>query len=181
MVWWQEGQCALALHVSLQRCSAQMAPVCSAGLIRTLASSQIAWIQDLIHVSSVIIALISEVSVFVPKDIPPPTSLHVCSFDFRKINGGDRRDCLWYDRESMTPMFCCVVLIFMSLSSKENTKENMEKVTGKPFKAEWVFNKWKRKGTPQVFLRRWLHRMHVARYRYVETFATCSSSINSES
>lgn len=72
MVWWQEGQCALALHVSLQRCSAQMAPVCSAGLIRTLASSQIAWIQDLIHVSSVIIALISEVSVSVPKDIRPP-------------------------------------------------------------------------------------------------------------
>lgn len=35
----------------------------------------------------------------------------------------------------MTPMFYCMVLIFMSLSSKEN-KANMEKVTGKQFKTE---------------------------------------------
>lgn len=77
--------CPCSQGLPLQLCSTQMAPVCSVALIITLASSEIAWIQNLIHVSSVIMALISEVGASVPKD----TFLlfpHVYSFRFKKSN-----------------------------------------------------------------------------------------------
>lgn len=77
--------CPCSQGLSLQLCITQMAPVCSVGLITTLASSGIAWIQNLIHVSSVIMAFISEVSFSVPEDtffLSP----HVYSFHFRKSN-----------------------------------------------------------------------------------------------
>lgn len=60
--------CPCPLGLSLQLCSTQMAPVCSAGPIITPASSEIAWIPNLLYVSPVVMALISEGSVFIPKD-----------------------------------------------------------------------------------------------------------------
>lgn len=92
------SMCPCSQGLSLQLCSTQMAPVCSVGLITTLASSEIAWIQNLIHVSSVIMALISEVRVHVPEDtffLSP----HVCYFTSgNQIKCKDHNASLWYNR-----------------------------------------------------------------------------------
>lgn len=96
-LWWLglgRSMCPCSLYLSLQLCCTQMAPVCSVGLIITLASSEIAWIQNLIHVSSVIMALISEVSVSIPEDtLFLHMFIHLISDQIKCKNNIS----LWYD------------------------------------------------------------------------------------
>lgn len=131
------SMCPCSPGLSLQLHGTQMAPACSVGLITTLASSEIAWIQNLIHVSSIIMALISEVSASVPKDT---FFLHM----FIHLISGEQVKCkdyntsLWYDRgtHNACSWYVVVIWLIINVRFRANSRDDWE--NWRTFTNQWL-------------------------------------------